>query len=56
MSDFLPDRVWLKIEYCCSKIEQGRFKIYLLSLPTHKKATWNNLSYNSVSRICFAIT
>ena len=23
MSDFFSNEVWLKIEYCCSKIEQG---------------------------------
>ena len=23
MSDFFPDFMWSKIEYCCSKIEQG---------------------------------
>ena len=57
MSDFFSNEVWLKIEYCCSKIEQGYhtkpfcgrlqngrdcFQIYFLSLPFIENYSWNN--------------
>ena len=52
MSDFFSNEVWLKIEYCCSKIEQGYhtkpfcgrlqngrdcFQIYFFIFAVHRK-------------------
>ena len=48
MSDFFSNEVWLKIEYCCSKIEQGiSHETILLT-----SAKWSGIAFRYIFYLC----